>query len=95
MLSSLPTIRTNISNLLFQTSTRDDPQELEYSKTQAIEEDLLQNIADTQTSFVANLPLASTKVTKVCTLLRLGRECPSQKVQWPTISTIPINEYNT
>ena len=50
---------------------------------------------DIHSSFVANLPPTFTEVAEVRSLLETESGCPTRKVQWPTISPFPINEYNT
>ncbi|XP_057838404.2 uncharacterized protein LOC131048470 [Cryptomeria japonica] len=94
-LSSLPINPTNISDLLYSTTSNPDPIHLSFMQEDVTEDrSLIENLQMTD-SFVANLPPARREVEEVHALLQLGQGRPTPVVKWPPISPSPINEYTT
>ncbi|XP_059071828.1 uncharacterized protein LOC131055088 [Cryptomeria japonica] len=94
-LASLPINPTNISDLLYATTSYPDPIDLSSMQEDVTEDDpLIENLQMTN-SFVANLPPARREIEEMRSLLQLEKGHPTPIVQWPPISPSPINEYTT
>ncbi|XP_059070854.1 uncharacterized protein LOC131028544 [Cryptomeria japonica] len=94
-LTSLPINPTNISDLLYATTSYPDPIDLSSMQEDVTEDDPLIENLQMINSFVANLPPARREIKEIRSLLQLEKGHPTHIVQWPPISPSPINEYTT
>ncbi|XP_059068385.1 uncharacterized protein LOC131858917 [Cryptomeria japonica] len=92
-LTSLPITSTDISDLLYATTSTTDPRDAKFTQSDIIEDDTLHENMESQSSFVANIPPALREVEEVFSLLQLGKGRPTPTLNWPPISPSPINEY--
>ncbi|XP_057840719.2 uncharacterized protein LOC131050534 [Cryptomeria japonica] len=94
-LTSLPINPTNISDLLYATTSYPNPIDLSSMQEDVTEDDPLIENLQMINSFVANLPPAWREIEEIRSLLQLEKGHPTHIVQWPPISPSPINEYTT
>ncbi|XP_059068991.1 uncharacterized protein LOC131859365 [Cryptomeria japonica] len=94
-LTSLPIASTNISDLLYATTSTTNSRNVEFSQSDTTKDDTIQENMESQSSFMENIPSALREVEEVLSLLQLGKGRPTPTLNWPPISPPPINEYTT
>lgn len=93
-MSSLPNQSTDITDQLYTTTSNADTTNSQPTSINENDEDQIEGIQQA-TSFVPNLPTTRREMEEVRSLLHLGEGRTIPNIQWPSISTSPINEYTT